>query len=84
MSSNAENLAKVILEIRAILDHEGMLLEIEKVLADELDCVVKSGTRELIQDLKLVLDNADAVHTAQQIRARSSRLRLVAPENEIA
>jgi hypothetical protein len=84
MSSNAEMLAKVILDIKAILDNERMLLDIEKVLADELDCVVKSRTRELIQDLKLVLENADAVHTAQQIRARSSRLRLVARENEIA
>ena len=48
MSINAEILAKVVLDIKAILDNEKMLLDIEKALADELDCVPKSRTRELI------------------------------------
>ena len=45
MSSNAETLAKTILEIKAILDNERVLVEIENVLADELDGVAKSGIR---------------------------------------
>jgi hypothetical protein len=84
MSSNAEILAKVILDIKLILDHERMLLDIEKVLADELDCVPKSRTRELIQDLMLALDKTDAVRIAQRLQARSHRLSLVTPENKIA
>jgi hypothetical protein len=84
MSSNAEILAKVVLDIKAILDNENMLLEIEKALADESDCAPKSRTRELIHDLMLALDKTDAVRIAQRLQARSHRLSLVTPENQTA
>ena len=84
MSSNAEILAKVVLDIKAILDNEKMLLDIEKTLADELDCDPKSRTRELIKDLMLALDNGDAISIAQRLQSRSHRLRLVTAENKIA
>jgi hypothetical protein len=67
MSSNAETLAKTILDIKAILDNERVLFEIENVLADELPGVAKSGNQELIEDLLLTIDNADAVRIAQRI-----------------
>jgi hypothetical protein len=76
VSSNAEILAEVILDIKAILD-------IEKVLADELAYLGKPRNLRLAQDLLLIMDNADAVRTAERIRAGFSGLRLV-NENEVA
>lgn len=84
MSNNTEILAKVILDIKAILERERVLLDIETALSDELNCVAKSRTRELIQNLTLAMDNDDAIGIAQRILARSSRLRLVTRENDIA
>ena len=84
MSSNAETLAKTILEIKAILDNERVLVEIENVLADELDGVAKSRNQEVIQDLLMTIENADAVRTAQRIQAGFSRPRLVTCENQFA
>ncbi|ABE64046.1 hypothetical protein Nham_3314 [Nitrobacter hamburgensis X14] len=77
MSNNAEILAKVIMDIKAILD-------IEKVLTDELNCVGKSRNPGLVEDLLLVMDKADAVRAAQRIQAGYSGLKVVKQENEVA
>ena len=82
MSSDTETLAKTILGIKAILDNERVLSEIENALADELPGIAKSRNQELIQDLLLTIDNADAVSAAQRVQARCYRPRLVTWENQ--
>lgn len=84
MSNNAEILAKTILDLKAILDNERVLSEIESALADELPGIAKNRNQELIQDLLLTIDNADAVSTAERVLARSYRPRLVIWENHCA
>ena len=77
MSNNAEILAKVIMDIKAILD-------IEKVLTDELNCVGKSRNPGLVEDLLLVMDKTDAVRAAERIQAGYSGLKVVKQANEVA
>lgn len=84
MSNNAEILAKTILDLKAILDNERVLSEIENALADELPGIAKSRNQELIQDLLLTIENADAVNVAQRVQAQSYRPRLVIWENHCA
>jgi hypothetical protein len=84
MSNNAEILVKTILDLKAILDNERVLSEIESALADELPGIAKNRNQELIQDLLLTIDNADAVSTAERVLARSYRPRLVIWENHCA
>jgi hypothetical protein len=54
-----------------------VLSEIEIALADELPGIAKNRIQELIQDLLLTLDNADAVSAAQRVQAQCYRPRLV-------
>lgn len=68
MNSNADILAKVILDIRTILD-------IEKALEADMG---QPRDPRLVQDqILLVMDNADAVRTAERVRAGFGALKVV-------
>ncbi len=69
-SSNAEILAKVILDIKAILD-------IEKALGDDLDFGGPRNQRSVQDQILLIMDQADAVGTAERIQAGYSGLKVV-------
>jgi hypothetical protein len=71
MSSNADILAKVILDIRALLD-------IERALADDVGYLGEPRDPRLVHDQILrVMDNADAVRAAERIQAGFSGLKVV-------
>lgn len=63
-SSNAEILAKVILDI-------------EKALADDLDFGGPRNQRSVQDQILLIMDEADAVGTAERIQAGYSGLKVV-------
>lgn len=69
-NTNADVLAKVILDIKIIL-------EIEKALADDLDFVKPRSTRPLHDQILLIINKAGAVGAAKRIQAGYTRLRVV-------
>lgn len=69
-NTNADVLAKVILDIKIIL-------EIEKALADDLDFGKPRSTRPLHDQILLIMDKAGAVGAAKRIQAGYTELRVV-------
>jgi hypothetical protein len=71
MSGNADILAKVILDIKTILD-------IEKALADDMGHLGEPRNARLVQDqISLLMDKAGAVRAAKRIQAGISELKVV-------
>lgn len=69
--NNAEILAKVILDIKSILD-------IEKILADDMANFGMARDSRPVQDQILrVMDNAGAVDAAERVQAAYSGLKVV-------
>lgn len=69
-NTNADVLAKVILDIKVIL-------EIESALADDLDFGETRSSRPLQDQLLLLMDRAGAVGAAKRIQAGYNELRVV-------
>lgn len=68
--TNADILARVVLDIKLILD-------IEKALADDLDSGKPRNPRQVQDQISAVLDKADAVSAARRIQAGFRGLKVV-------